>query len=325
MPWEEVLQDIQEEIKQDLLTHFEGRTTKTGELHVSHLIYCPFKYYYELKYPEIVNEPNLAVLEGIRWEDYITKILAKIFRRHGGSEITTELNSRFKWGGREYTLIGRPDFMAELNGTIYVIEIKKPKNLIVSPSAEIKEFHLNAGEVFIPENYILQAQIYDYMARLEFGDKVKTAILALTQLRHRGKTRMNVSVTPIQPITREEIKEIVRRFFEEPAPRYSWECFFCPFNAVCDYKNTNQNPNPPGAAVDELLRIYKENTAILLEARERDSLIKKKIRELVQDEYNNEEYRVFYEEKNGKKFLKIARRKTNEVSGLKKEAGGQDM
>ncbi|MEM1526049.1 MAG: PD-(D/E)XK nuclease family protein [Ignisphaera sp.] len=177
-----------------------------NEFYITDLVYCPLKYKYQKLYKEltIASAINPTTLLGEFAHHGIEKMLIEIL---GPDSVKTEVETEksIEVEGILYIIRGRVD---ALIGD-YIVEIKTSKS-----------------DASIPQNHhILQTRLYLWLTGYR-----KALLLYVTA------NRIAEFVID-KPATDGEVSDLVRGIIVgAPAPRYSWECRYCPYSVLCPDK-----------------------------------------------------------------------------------------
>ncbi|BEP16988.1 CRISPR-associated protein Cas4 [Pyrofollis japonicus] len=175
-------------------------------VYVTDLTGCSMKRIMRMHYPLLSFRFEPSVILG----DLVHTGLEKILEEHGwASEYQVEKS--IKVNGETYTLKGRVDLVKITdNGVEEVVEIKTGRDL---PHNEPHDHH------------ILQLKIYMYLLNAKKGH-----LLYITPERI---VEFDVEYEPI------DLESLVREtILNERAPRYEWECKYCPYRKLCPYART---------------------------------------------------------------------------------------
>ncbi|MEM1644429.1 MAG: CRISPR-associated protein Cas4 [Ignisphaera sp.] len=179
-----------------------------NELYVTDLVYCPLKYRYQKLYKEltIASAINPATLLGEFTHHGIEKMLIEIL---GLDNVKTEV---------EY------EKSVEVEGTLYIIK-GRIDAIIGDYVVEIKT---SRSDTSIPQNHhILQTRLYLWLTGY------KKALLLYVTANRIAEFIVDKPATDI------EVSDLVREIKAgAPAPRYSWECRYCIYSALCPNKRT---------------------------------------------------------------------------------------
>ena len=188
----------------------ERHRREEGIYWVSDLVRCPLKRRYEMEYPELsakeVFTPHfiLGNLAHLGLETFLKERL--------GDAVSTEVE-----GSREVVLPdgskvivrGRADAIIDLGGSNKVgVEIKTARSDIGIPQQHHRD----------------QARIYNWLFNLR-----ATILFYITPER--------VTQYLVEDVATDE--EVVDRILSDVAPRYSWECNYCPYTVLCPRKRVS--------------------------------------------------------------------------------------
>ncbi len=179
-----------------------------NEIYVTDLIYCPLKYRYQKIYKElsIATSINPVTIMGELIHIGVERLVLDLLReRNVESEV--EVEKRISIDGKEYVIKGRIDLIVDNN----IIEIKSSRS-----------------DTNIPhEQHILQLKTYLWLTGYKKG-----LILYITSNRI-------AEYEIVEALSDGEVSDLVRSILSgEPAPRYQWECSYCPYALICPNKKT---------------------------------------------------------------------------------------
>ena len=179
------------------LAEYRNHTRTPGTVWVSALTQCPLKWHHSLRYPELAlaNFFNGSFEIGKLVHVGIQAILQDTF-----TTAKTEVELEKKING--ITVRGRAD--AIVNQT--VIEIKYARS-----DQSLPHIH-----------HVDQLRIYMNLAKAEKGVLFYITPERVAQFEYS------------EPMPDSIIADLIRKFKDgKPAPRFAWECRFCPFRKVC--------------------------------------------------------------------------------------------
>ena len=283
-----MIEKLKNAITQELLQDWEDRND--GGLHVSHLLYCPLKYEHEKTVSPNRTELALEILEGIRFEDWIRQVLHKAY---GGNLV--EPNTKFSHAYNRTEIIARPDVIIEKDDEVLLFEIKNTQfSYTTKPISGI--YYDNSNSVYVPEHYVLQVAVYKNILSHHYEKNIRAFIVLLTNTRNGSKLRKSLIVKPIKDtLTDNDIAELVKKFHTDKAPRYSWECSYCPFNEVCQSPN-KFNPNPidfhseSNPSIDDLINAYLQIQAEKKALSEQESHILRILKGAISEPYETDDF-----------------------------------
>ncbi|MDK6029305.1 CRISPR-associated protein Cas4 [Ignisphaera sp. 4213-co] len=180
-----------------------------NEIYVTDLIYCPLKYHYQKKYKEIViaNAFDPVTIFGELIHLGVGKLLSNLLGSNN-VELEKEYEKEIVVDGTTYIVKGRVDAIIG----DWLIEIKSSKSDLNIPH----------------QHHILQTRLYLWLTGLK-----KAILLYITQ------NRVAEYVVE-EPVSDGEVSDLIRSIIaKSPAPRYSWECSYCPFSTLCPSKKTS--------------------------------------------------------------------------------------
>ncbi|MGC9148552.1 MAG: CRISPR-associated protein Cas4 [Sulfolobales archaeon] len=207
------------EIELDLVREIYSWRKKEKEKHVrdpkiyyvTDLVRCSLKREYEVLYPDLsayeIFYPPFVL------GDFLHKGLQNILREIFGERVSVEVEGEKRLllpEGSEIIIRGRSDGIIKLeNGKRVGVEIKSSRTDYNIPM----------------DHHIDQAKIYNWLFDLEETILLYATYDRITQYRVREK------------ISEEEILNRIKYI---SAPRYSWECSYCPFASICPFKKKQQ-------------------------------------------------------------------------------------
>ncbi|MEM4853444.1 MAG: hypothetical protein QXQ60_07740, partial [Thermofilum sp.] len=181
---------------------------------VTDLVSCSLKSRYSLEYPELELAElfNPVLIHGTLVHRGLEELL-KLILEQKGVKVEVELEGSMEVdlsdlapGSGKVLVKGRADVILTLpNGEKHGVEIKSMR-----------------GDAPLPlEHHVDQARVYNTLFNLS-----STILVYITPER----------IT--QYVERERLPagEIARRILEQKAPRYPWECKYCPFSVLCPSK-----------------------------------------------------------------------------------------
>lgn len=186
----------------------EKHKRETGVLWVTDLVRCPLKRDFEDKYPELLGGLTLrpSILAGKVAHVGMEAILE---RRLNGVAIEVEGERELEVEGTEIRVRGRIDAVVGSEG----IELKTAR-----------------ADLGIPQkHHVDQARAYNWLFDLK-----GTVLLYITPDR----------ITQYRIDERMDDSEVKERILSSEAPRYDWECGYCPYSVVCPKKRTQELGRP---------------------------------------------------------------------------------
>ncbi|MEL9939476.1 MAG: CRISPR-associated protein Cas4 [Ignisphaera sp.] len=182
-----------------------------NEIYITDLIYCPLKYYYQRMYKEIAiaNAFDPITISGELIHLGIGKLLEDLLGKDN-VRLEVEYEKEVVVDGATYIVKGRVDAVIG----DWLIEIKSSRSDLSIPH----------------QHHILQTRLYLWLTGLR-----KAILLYITQNR--------LSQYFIEdPVSDGEVADLIRSILSlKPAPRYSWECSYCPYAILCSNKKTAQS------------------------------------------------------------------------------------
>ncbi len=184
----------------------EEHVREPGTYWVTDLVRCPLKREYEVKYPELtltqIFSPPLIL------GDLVHRGLESIIKEVYGDDVSVEVEGEKELklpSGESVKVRGRADAVLSLGNSRIGIEIKSVRGDM--------EFPLN--------HHVDQVRIYNWLFDLE-----KSVLIYITPER----------ITQFEVSDRVNEGEVVERILSNKAPRYSWECSYCPYAVLCPKK-----------------------------------------------------------------------------------------
>lgn len=182
-----------------------------NEIYVTDLIYCPLKYHYQRMYKEIAiaNAFDPITISGELIHLGIGKLLEDLLGKDN-VRLEVEYEKEVVVDGVTYIVKGRVDAVIG----DWLVEIKSSRSDLNIPH----------------QHHILQTRLYLWLTGLR-----KAILLYITQNR--------LSQYFIEdPVSDGEVADLIRSILSlKPAPRYSWECSYCPYAILCSNKKTVQS------------------------------------------------------------------------------------
>jgi len=247
-----VVERIREEAK-------EGRELeyKEGEVGITSLLSCPLKVDLRKKYPEISPEA-VEIDDGYVWESQVKSVLRKLY----GERFKEELELPCECLG--VRIRGHLDCAVFGDGKVVGIELKSPRELFLRefPEGEEVFFFDREGVVINNPLYYTQARIQKYLLSKLYPDKeVEQYLFYKAPARKGKKVRKLYVVVPVEEdMSDEEFEEIVRRFKEDPSPRWKGECeYYCPYyrGGICEGREFFHEDGKLSEEIRELLKEYR--------------------------------------------------------------------
>jgi CRISPR-associated exonuclease Cas4 len=178
------------------------------EIYVTDLVHCPLKYQFQKKYPDLALAGSFSpsALQGEFIHIGVEEVLKMLL---GDESVKTEVEHerRVEVDGKAYIVKGRVDAVVG----DYIVEIKSARS--------------DAGIPY--EHHVEQLRIYMWLTGLRKG-----ILLYVTPARI-------VQFLYTDPASEGEVIDRIRSIINgSPAPRYTWECNYCPFASICPKKRT---------------------------------------------------------------------------------------
>lgn len=202
----------------ELYSFFRAERQKHGRepgvVWVTDLVSCSLKSRYSLQYPELELAElfNPVLVHGTLVHKGLEELLKLILEQKGVKvevepEASVEVDlSSYAPGSGKVVVRGRADMVLTLpTGEKQGVEIKSMR-----------------GDMPLPlEHHVDQARVYNTLFNL-----TRTLLVYVTPER----------ITQYIERERLQVDEIARRILEQKAPRYPWECKYCPFSILCPSK-----------------------------------------------------------------------------------------
>jgi CRISPR-associated exonuclease Cas4 len=202
----------------ELFNYFRAERAKhqrePGVVWVTDLVSCSLKSRYSEVYPELEMPQlfNPVAVHGTLVHRGLESLLAEILAGRGAEvrleqEASAEVDlSQVSPGAGKVVVKGRIDALVLLGGERVGVEIKSMR-----------------GDAPLPlEHHVDQVRLYNLLF-----DLPATILLYVTPER----------VAQYEVRERADWREVAQRILEPKAPRYPWECRYCPFAVVCPSKH----------------------------------------------------------------------------------------
>lgn len=202
----------------ELFNYFRAERAKhqrePGVVWVTDLVSCSLKSRYSEVYPELEMPQlfNPAAVHGTLVHRGLESLLAEILAGRGAEvrleqEASAEVDlSQVSPGAGKVVVKGRIDALVLLGGERVGVEVKSMR-----------------GDAPLPlEHHVDQVRLYNLLF-----DLPATILLYVTPER----------VAQYEVRERADWREVAQRVLEPRAPRYPWECRYCPFAVVCPSKH----------------------------------------------------------------------------------------
>jgi CRISPR-associated exonuclease Cas4 len=200
---------IIDKIFEKKISEFQSHTREKDEIYVTDLVQCPLKYHFSKNYRELelqtIFEPQIILGDLVHLGFH--EIIRKIFGNETVIMTEVELKNIIEYEGITYTIKGRADNIIKTqDGETFIIEVKSAKSSLGIPH----------------QHHIQQLQIYLWMTGIKKGILVYFTNDKITE--YFLETKYNNSY----------IQNMIRQLIEmNPAPKYDWECDYCPFIKIC--------------------------------------------------------------------------------------------
>ncbi len=184
----------------------EEHVREAGVYWVSDLVRCPLKREFEFRFPELslssVFLPWLIVGDLIHRG--LESVISEFFGPDASVEVEGEREVRLP-DGRVVRVRGRADAVIVRGGVRVGVEIKSVRGDMDFPLA----------------HHVDQVRIYNWLLNLDHSILVYVTPERVTQFNVNGRV---------------DEEEIVERILDKDAPRYQWECSYCPYAVLCPNK-----------------------------------------------------------------------------------------
>ena len=254
--WEKIVEKLKEKAK-------EGRELcySPGAIGITALLYCPKKWELRQKHPE-VQATGVEIDDGFIWEKQVKEVLKEIFPDGFEEEKTL----KFEMEGVK--LEGHLDAFIELEDKVIGIELKSPKYILLKEFPETQDDVLfdDGKIVFMNDIYVLQARIQYFLLKKLYPHKeVEQYIFAKALCRKGNLSKKFYVVYRVkEPVSEEELRQLIKRFKEDKSPRFPKECeYYCEFyrQKLCSGEEFRGKSNDMGSShenVKELLKTYRQ-------------------------------------------------------------------
>ena len=183
----------------------EKHKREEGEVWIIDLVRCPLKRIFEEKFPEI-SESTIFSPSAIVGKLVHLGLENLLENKMENVQIEFEGEKKIKIESEEVVVKGKIDVKIEDLG----IEIKSAR----------------ADRGIPQEHHIDQVRAYNWLFDLK-----KTILIYVTPER----------ITQYQISDRMDDNEVRTRILEEKAPRYDWECGYCPYSVLCPHKKSRES------------------------------------------------------------------------------------
>jgi len=231
-----LIQRISEDVR-------EGRelTYTENAIGITSLLNCPVKSELRKQVGDIASVTSVEIEDGFLWEQQVKKALLNIF---GSDIVKEELVLSYEYDG--IRIEGHVDVVLIFDAYVVGLELKAPKYLLLKriPNDNkdvVGHTLLSQGEkfVYMPDTYVLQSRIQNYLLRRTYPDKqVYTFLFVKTLLVKGGYARKFYVVydTNDRELTEEEIRKLIKRYKDNNGPTFAYECMFCQYFdfGLCD-------------------------------------------------------------------------------------------
>ncbi len=196
-------------VKQKEFTEKLKEMTDPRTIYVTDLVSCSMKRIMRIRYPLLSFRFEPPMILG----DLVHAGLEKLLGEHGWRP-EVQIEKKVIINGEEYLLKGRADLVRYAPGSPShaeeVIEIKTGRDL------PLNEPH---------EHHVLQLKIYLYLLAAKRG--------YLVYITPERLVEFEIEPEPI------DLETLVREtVYNEKAPRYEWECRYCPYRRICPFART---------------------------------------------------------------------------------------
>lgn len=180
---------------------------------VTDLVSCSLKSRFSQEYPELELAQffNPTLVQGALLHKGLEAVLKELLEARGAkvgveveASVEVDLSSALPSAGRA-VLRGRADLVVELGDERVGVEVKSAR-----------------GDALLPlDHHVDQCRIYNFLFNFNY-----TCLVYVTPER----------IAQYEVVERGNVEELARRILEPKAPRYSWECRYCPYSVVCPSK-----------------------------------------------------------------------------------------
>lgn len=259
---------------------------REGAIGITTLLYCPRKLGFRLKGIELKSE-SPAIDRGFIIEDAVKEAVKRVFGEEKVYEEKT-LSLDIEVGDKKLKLDVHPDLTVflEKENEVILVEIKAMNQLISRKLKPETFVFTNDSDrnYMIPENYIKQAVYQKYVAQKVYKKPVKAYLFIMTTIKARTKTSASYVVVEVnREITDKEFSQTVLDFIRDleadrPAPRYPWECYFCPYRreGYCEGAELPKKEEN-GVNLAELVALLKEREETKAKLKSIEDEIKKMV------------------------------------------------
>ncbi len=178
---------------------------------VTDLVRCPLKRYYEITYPELITSQVFTppFIQGDLIHKGLERLLKEAFPEgkvsvevEGGKEVVLP-------DGKKVTVEGRADAIISSDDEKIGVEIKSLRS-----------------DVGIPlDHHVDQVRAYNWLFNLSYSILIYVTPERITQYMVSDKFSEG---------------EVIERILSNKAPRYPWECTYCPYSVLCPNKVTSK-------------------------------------------------------------------------------------
>lgn len=269
------------------------------ELHLTDLLYCPYKKVME-KRQEKISNLNSAI--GLENEKFIYQLLTHLFPNSNIKQ-----NQTYKYDELYLT----PDFVIEPDNII--IEVKSTNYIYILDNVLDDVYYDENNKAIVPIHYLIQIMSYITLLSDISKTNYKGYLFIISNTKIKKKLSKVLVIKPVDnKLSIEFIKQLIDNFKNDLSPRYKWECYYCQFYNNCDNPNKFkpfelklpehlQSINDLLSAYDEVEKNYKYYSDVKKQ-------IEKAIAYQIDGDYENEKFKVI----KTKTGIKIIRRLSNE-------------
>jgi len=174
---------------------------------VTDLVRCPLKRYYEITYPEIITSQIFTppFIQGDLIHKGLEELLKEAFPE---GKVSVEVEGEKEVvlpDGEIVTVDGRADAIVSLDNKKVGVEIKSLRS-----------------DMGIPlEHHVDQVRAYNWLFDLNYSILIYVTPERVTQ--YKVSDRFSEG-------------EVIERILSNEAPRYPWECSYCPYSVLCPHK-----------------------------------------------------------------------------------------
>lgn len=251
---------------------------------ITALLGCPLKQKYKKQFPDIPRNTALAIDDGFMFEQMmengITEAFSDAIRVEHDMDLFLNLFNKLK-------VTGHPDFVAEYEDKVINMEFKCPvfahHHLEFEPFFELPEDEViwdDKNLFVVNDSYVLQARVQNKMCEMYFNKPVEGYLVMKQIFRFNNKYKKALVIKPVnEPMTDDELLEIVNKYLYERKPRYGYECYFCSYKrpGMCKGRYTPRDIKTRGITNEQ-----KKVLNRLHNARQETSLAEETLKKMIE-------------------------------------------